>query len=52
MALRKHSASQPINRYCQWYWRTYSSFINGTAMISDSDGLPVELMDFSIESED
>ncbi len=43
-------ATAPPTRACSWNWATYSG--NGNTSLKSSDGLPVELMDFSVEAED
>ncbi len=39
-------------RSCGWRWRTLSTITSGNTLISDADGLPVELMDFGFEDDD
>ncbi len=43
-------------KVCQWLWYTYLSYTTAMAMgfveIDDADGLPVELMEFSVEQSD
>ena len=40
------------DRRCTWNWSTGAARVPGTFSIQSSNGLPVELMDFTIESND
>ncbi len=42
----------PPTRECGWTWFSASAQTEGTTSIASADGLPVELMDFSVEGED
>ncbi len=44
--------SSPSTRSCTWSWGTLIFFTFGTVSINTADGLPVELMGFSVEGED
>ncbi|MEM7586115.1 MAG: hypothetical protein AAF560_22180 [Acidobacteriota bacterium] len=46
------STTAPTARLCGWEWNTRTTKSTGNVSISTADGLPVELMDFSVESAD
>lgn len=43
------NTTAPASRSCGWYWYSASGTTNGNLSISEADGLPVELMQFSID---
>ena len=45
----KANTSSSATRQCSWNWRTLNSYTMGTTSITTADGLPVELMEFSVE---
>ncbi len=48
----KAPTTAPTNRLCSWRALTLSSnFLSGTPSITSADGLPVELMEFSVDGE-
>ena len=40
----------PSTRFCDWFWNVLTD--SGIVQITSADGLPVELMDFSVEGDD
>ncbi len=50
--LARANVTAPPTRSCQWSWHSRAYATNGTTSIATSDGLPVELMGFSIEEDD
>ena len=48
MAIANQTA--PPSRSCGWSWYSASGSTNGNFSITDADGLPVELMEFSVDN--
>jgi len=44
------NTTAPTTRSCSWAWNSVSGSTSGSFSIMEADGLPVELMGFSIES--
>ena len=51
MLTARAMSSAPPTRSCSWKWRTEFGVYSGFVSITTADGLPVELMDFSIEDD-
>lgn len=49
MAVANQTA--PSTRSCGWYWYSASASITGNFSITEADGLPVELLEFSTDDD-